>query len=97
VVILDSDSVAVTQLDTSDGYFNFEDGYFTCSIDWETLAIPEGCYSLLVIDPCPCSQRGIVPLDFATGINAWSLASSWLILGRYCNLQWFKYWSGYIE
>lgn len=81
VDIIDSDGNTVESLDTSDGYFNFEDGYFTCSIDWETLAIPSGCYYLSVVDPCPCSQRGIIPLDFVTGLFNWSLASSWTIVG----------------
>ena len=81
VVVLDVDGAAIAQIDTDDGYFNFDDGYFTCSIDWEALSIPEGCYFLAVIDPCPCAQRGIIPLDFVTGLNAWSLASSWLVLG----------------
>jgi len=81
VAILDEDGNAVDSMDTTDGYFNFEGGYFTASIDWETLGITDGCYRLGVIDPCPCSQRGIIPLDFITGIHNWSLASSWSILG----------------
>ena len=81
VSILDDDGNTIDSLDTADGYFNFEDGYFTCDIDWETLAIPNGCYTLAVIDPCPCSQRGIIPLDFVTGLFNWSLSSSWFIFG----------------
>lgn len=81
VAINDLDGNTVDSIDTADGYFNFNDGYFTASIDWETLAIPSGCYTLNVLDPCPCSQRGIIPLDFVTGVHNWSLASSWTILG----------------
>lgn len=81
VTIVDEDFTPIQLLITSDGYFNFEDGFFTCNIDWEALAIPDGCYYLAVIDPCPCSQRGITALDFVTGTFNWSLASSWSILG----------------
>ena len=81
VYIIDDTGATVHTLDTSDGYFNFEDGYFTASIDWETLAISSGCYTIGVFDPCPCSQGGIAALDFTTGIFNWSLAGSWSILG----------------
>jgi hypothetical protein len=81
VVITDDEITPLTVLDTSDGYFNFEDGYFTASIDWETLALGDGCFYLFVVDPCPCSQRDIIALDFVTGTFNWSLASSWSILG----------------
>jgi len=81
VYIVDEDGTTVDTLDTSDGYFNFQDGFFTGSIDWQTLAIPEGCYTLQVFDPCPCSQGGIIALDFVTGIFNWSLASSWSVIG----------------
>jgi len=80
VTIVDEDLNPIDDLNTSDGYFNFEDGYFTASIDWETLAIPDGCYYLAVVDPCPCAQRGIVGLDFVTGTYNWSLASSWTVV-----------------
>jgi hypothetical protein len=81
VVVATEDLTPVIQIDTADGYFNFEDGYFTCDIDWERLAISSGCYYLAVVDPCPCSQRGITSLDFVTGLFNWSLASSWIIVG----------------
>lgn len=81
VVVADENLTPITQIDTADGYFNFEDGYFTCSIDWETLATGAGCFYLAVVDPCPCSQRGIIALDFVTGIHNWSLAGSWTIAG----------------
>lgn len=81
VNIKDEQGVTVDTLETSDGYFDFSDGYFTCSIDWETLAIPEGCYYLEVVDPCPCSQRGIVALDLTSGTFEWSLSASWTIGG----------------
>ncbi len=69
----------VSTLDTADGYFNFNDGYFTASIDWETLAIPEGCYTIGVFDPCPCSQGGIIALDFRTGVHNWTVGTNWTI------------------
>jgi len=83
VVIIDEDFTPVALLVTADGYFNFEDGFFTCSIDWETLAIPSGCYKIAVVDPCPCSQRGITALDFVTSLFSWYLASSWSIIGGF--------------
>ena len=81
VYVTDLDGNVVHTLDTSDGYFNFESGYFTSSIDWETLAIASGCYTLGVFDPCPCSQGGIIALDFVSALHNWSLASSWTIVG----------------
>jgi len=81
VYIIDDTSATVHTLDTSDGYFNLEDGYFTASIDWETLAIASGCYTLGVFDPCPCSQGGIIAIDFVSALFNWSLASSWTIFG----------------
>lgn len=81
VAIVDENLSPVENLTTSDGYFNFEDGYFTATIDWETLAIPDGCYQLAVVDPCPCANRGIIALDFVTGIFNWSLSGSWTIVG----------------
>lgn len=82
VTIVDSTNTPVITLDTADGYFNFEDGYFTASIDWETLAIDDGCYTLVVVDPCPCSQRGIIALDFVTSLTAWEIQdSAWTIAG----------------
>ena len=79
VAIVDEDLTPIEVLLTADGYFNFEDGYFTASIDWEALAIPDGCYHIGVVDPCPCANRGIIPLDFETGLFNWSLAASWSI------------------
>ncbi len=81
VYITNDSGTVVDTLETSDGYFNFEDGYFTASIDWETLAISSGCYTLGVFDPCPCSQGGIIALDFVSALHNWSLASSWTIVG----------------
>lgn len=81
VNIIDEDGANVDTLETSDGYFDFSDGYFTCSIDWETLGIADGCYRLEVVDPCPCSQRGIIALDFTSGIFEWSTSSEWTVGG----------------
>ena len=81
VVIFDEDDNLIETLRPDDGYFDFSDGYFTANIDWETLAIPSGCYRLKVADPCPCSQGGIVALDFVTSVGAWSLGSLWTIAG----------------
>jgi len=79
VNIIDEDGANVDTLETSDGYFDFSDGYFTCSIDWETLGISDGCYRLEVVDPCPCSQRGIIALDLTSGAFEWSTSASWTI------------------
>jgi hypothetical protein len=81
VNILDENGSVVDTLETSDGYFDFSDGYFTCSIDWEALAIPNGCYTLQVVDPCPCSQRGIIALDMLSGVHNWSTSAEWTIGG----------------
>lgn len=82
VTIIDPNDNIIDTLHTSDGYFNFEDGYFTCSIDWETLGVDDGCYRLVVVDPCPCSQRGITALDFVTSPAAWIIQdSAWVIGG----------------
>ena len=79
VNIIDEDDTTIDTLETSDGYFDFSDGYFTCSIDWEDLGIADGCYRLEVVDPCPCSQRGMIALDFISGTFEWSTTSSWTI------------------
>jgi len=81
VNIIDEDGANVDSLETSDGYFDFSDGYFTCSIDWETLGIADGCYRIEVVDPCPCSQRGIIALDLTSGTFEWSTSASWTISG----------------
>ncbi len=81
VAIVDESFTPITNITTADGYFNFEDGYFTCSIDWQALTTGAGCFYIAVIDPCPCSQRGIIALDFVSALHNWSLASSWTILG----------------
>ncbi len=71
------DSTGATVATLTDGVF--ADGFFTQSIDWETLALPNDCYTLQVFDPCPCSQGGILALDFVTGLHHWNLASEWLV------------------
>ena len=81
VNIIDEGGANIDTLETSDGYFDFSDGYFTCSIDWETLGIADGCYRLQVVDPCPCSQRGIIALDLNSGAFNWSLSSEWTVSG----------------
>lgn len=82
VTIIDGDDNIIDTLQTSDGYFDFSDGFFTCSIDWEALAIDSGCYRLVVVDPCPCSQRGITALDLVTSPAAWEIQdSAWVIGG----------------
>lgn len=80
VAILDEDNTPVDVILVSDGYFDFTNGWFTASIDWETLGIPTGCYRLAVVDPCYCAQSGIVALDFITAIHQWDLAAEWSIL-----------------
>jgi len=77
-IVNDAGSIVDT-LETVDGYFDFSDGYFTCSIDWEALAIPEDCYTLQVIDPCPCSQGGIIATDFTTSTFEWAISGGWTI------------------
>ena len=79
VVIVDENNSPLLQLPTS--AFDFSDGYFTCSIDWEDLSISEGCRKIVVIDPCPCSQRGVTALDFTTSTFEWSSNAAWNISG----------------
>jgi len=79
VNIVDENDVVVDSLEKADGYFDFSNGYFTCSIDWEALAIPDGCYTLEVVDPCDCAKRGIYALDFKTSNFVWDLESGWTI------------------
>lgn len=79
VNIVDENDVVVDSLEKADGYFDFSNGYFTCSIDWEALAIPDGCYTLEVVDPCDCAKRGIDALDFKTSNFVWDLESGWTI------------------
>jgi hypothetical protein len=81
IAILDDNGTPVDTINTSDGYFNFNDGYFTASIDWEDLGISDGCYQLAVIDPCPCAQRGITALDLETSTFEWQISSGWTISG----------------
>lgn len=79
VAILDENNSPLLQLPTS--AFDFSDGYFTCSIDWEDLSITEGCRKIVVVDPCPCSQRGVTALDFTTSTFEWSSNAAWTISG----------------
>jgi len=79
VNIVNDSGTIVDTLETADGYFDFSDGYFTCSIDWEALSIPEDCYTLQVIDPCPCSQGGIIATDFETSVDEWAISGGWTI------------------
>lgn len=81
VNIVGSDGSVVDSLDTSDGFFDFADGYFTCTIDWEGLALPNDCYTLQVVDPCYCGQRGLVATDLVSGFWNWSTAAVWTISG----------------
>ena len=79
VNIVDESGVVVDSLEKADGYFDISEGYFTCSIDWEALSIPDGCYTLEVIDPCDCAKRGINALDFKASTFVWDLESGWTI------------------
>jgi len=81
VNIVNDSGTIVDTLEKSDGYFTFADGYFTVSIDWETLAIPDGCYTLQVIDPCPCANGGIVALDFYSSTFEWSISNGGWTIG----------------
>jgi len=79
VNIVDESDTIVQTLVTSDGYFDFSGGYFTCFIDWEVIGIPEGCYTLQVIDPCPCAQGGVIATDFTTSTFEWQISQGWVI------------------
>ena len=75
--IVDSTGATVSTLTDGD----FSDGFFTQDIDWETEALSDDCYTLQVFDPCPCSQGGIIALDFVTGLFNWTIGGNWLITG----------------
>lgn len=50
---------------TNPNFFTLTDGFLTCSIeDWDSLAIPDGCYRFAVADDCECSQFGFIGDDF---------------------------------
>lgn len=79
VNILDLNGVVVDTIDTTDGYFNFADGFFTATIDWDALNIQDGCYTIQVVPPCRCSQGGITALDFETSTQIWEISQGWTI------------------
>jgi len=64
--------IAVTDLDdniiapiNNPNWYTFTDGFVTVAIeDWDSLAVPDGCYKISVAEPCQCSQFGFVGDDF---------------------------------
>lgn len=76
VGIIDELDNVVASFDNSSGHMSFDDGYMTCDINWELFSIQDGCYRIALIDPCPCSQKGIVALDFTTSTFEWTLSAT---------------------
>jgi hypothetical protein len=64
LAILDLDGNLVDVI-SNPNYFTLNDGFFTVSIeDWDSLAIPDGCYKFVIGGDCQCSQFGFVGDDF---------------------------------
>lgn len=65
VGVLDLDGNILVQLASS--AITITDGYATVSVnDWDTLALPDGCYKFGVKSPCDCSDIGFIGQDFDT-------------------------------
>jgi hypothetical protein len=65
VGVLDLDGNALVQLASS--ALTITDGYATISVnDWDSLALPDGCYKFGVKSPCDCSDLGFIGQDFDT-------------------------------
>lgn len=60
--------------------FTYINGWLTHTIDWQTLAIANGCYTLEVSDPCICAQGGLIVQDFATNVQEW-IATTGFVVG----------------
>lgn len=67
--LVDENGIDVQSFDSYE--FSYIDGWLTHSIDWESLSVSSGCYTIEVSDPCICSQGGVVVEDFYTNTDAW--------------------------
>jgi hypothetical protein len=79
VYVVDANGTTQHTYDKSD--FNFTNQWATLGVDWQDIAVGEGCYTLQVSDPCNCVQGGFVQEDFETDTGAWSTDSTWTISG----------------
>lgn len=71
--------------------YNVNNGWATFTMNWEGLALGQGCYRVNVYDPCDCGQNGLVALDMQTGCYPsavwdtpqcpWSIGASWTVGG----------------
>lgn len=68
-----TNTVAVAVFDLDDNYIaavpnswlTYTSGFLTISIEnWDTMAVPDGCYKFVALDPCQCSQFGFFGEDF---------------------------------
>ena len=73
------DAAGVTQHTYTSTDFNFTNQWLTASIDWQDIAVAEGCYTLQISDACTCVQGGFIQEDFETDTEAWSTDSTWTI------------------
>lgn len=67
VVIYDaSDNSQAAILENADGYFDFQNQYWTTTINWGALGLSYGCYYIGVADECTntCSQLYLAGQDF---------------------------------
>jgi hypothetical protein len=65
VGVLDLDGNILVQLASS--ALTITDGYATVNVnDWDSLALPDGCYKFGVKSPCDCSDIGFIGEDFDT-------------------------------
>lgn len=75
------DANGTTQHTYTSSDFNFTNQWLTASIDWQDIAVVEGCYTLQISDPCTCVQGGFIQQDFETDTGAWSTDATWTITG----------------
>lgn len=67
VIIYNADTnTASAILDVNDGYFNYNQNYWTTTIDWDALGLTYGCYYIGIADEClnTCSQLYLAGQSF---------------------------------
>lgn len=85
VAIYDTDDNYIISINYNDNpeYFVFKYDSVTITIDWEELAISNGCYYLCLLDPC-INTNGqnypaiIINPSFTGNANGWTLGANWV-------------------